>query len=72
MTASQRRQGIGRGLMAALEAKAEETGASSMIVLTDAKNEAALEVYRGLGYQGFAIALQKWLCEKGPYRVGDG
>jgi ribosomal protein S18 acetylase RimI-like enzyme len=63
-----RRQGVGQALMAELEARARSAGASSLNVLTAADNEAAVKLYRAMGFQAFSIGLQKWLTEDRPYR----
>lgn len=63
-----RRQGVGRALMAELEAQAHAAGASSLNVLTAADNVAAGALYRAMGLQEFSIGLQKWLTEDRPYR----
>jgi len=65
-----RRQGIARALMTELEVRARAAGASSLAVLTAAENEAAIALYRALGFQEFSIALQKWFTEDRPYREG--
>lgn len=65
-----RRQGIARALMTELEVRARAAGASSLAVLTAGENEAAIALYRALGFQEFSIALQKWFTEDRPYREG--
>ena len=69
VSASYRRQGIARALIAELEVRARAAGASSMAVLTAPDNDAALSLYRAMGFQEFSIALQKWFTEDRPYRV---
>ena len=61
-------QGVGRALMAELEARARSAGASSLAVLTAVDNEAAGALYRAMGFQEFSVGLQKWLTEDRPYR----
>ncbi len=63
-----RRRGVGRALMAELEARARSAGASSLAVLTAADNAAAAALYRAMGFQAFSVGLQKWLTEDRPYR----
>jgi ribosomal protein S18 acetylase RimI-like enzyme len=65
-----RRQGIARALMTELEVRARAAGASNLAVLTAAENEAAIALYRAMGFQEFSIALQKWFTEDRPYREG--
>lgn len=66
-----RRQGIARALMTELEAQACAAGASSVVVLTAADNDAAVGLYQAMGLQEFAIALQKWFTEDRPYRTSE-
>ena len=61
-------QGVGRALMAELEARARSAGASSLAVLTAADNEAAGALYHAMGFEAFSVGLQKWLTEGRPYR----
>ncbi len=61
------RQGVGRALMAELEVRARAAGASSLNVLTDDNNQAAVAIYRAMGFKQFSIALQKWFTEDRPY-----
>lgn len=63
-----RRMGIAQALMAEMERRARAAGASSLAVLTAADNEAALALYRAMGFDEFSIALQKWFTEDRPYR----
>jgi ribosomal protein S18 acetylase RimI-like enzyme len=63
-----RRRGIGRALMTELEVRARAAGASSLTVLTGADNETARALYHAMGFQEFAVALQKWFTEDRPYR----
>ena len=72
VTALHRRQGIGRSMMRAMQERAEVAGASSVVVLTDAENGAALSVYRATGFRTFAVALQKWLGQDRPFREHEG
>ena len=67
VSASYRRLGIARALMAELEARARAAGASSLAVLTDADNDPAKALYQAMGFEEFSIALQKWFIEN-PYR----
>lgn len=67
VTESFRRQGVARGLMTELEAKAREAGASSVAVLTGTDNESALSLYQAMGFRTFSVALQKWLSGERPY-----
>lgn len=54
-----RRQGVGRALVAALEAQARQAGATSWSVLTGSDNTAALALYQAAGFEPFSVALQK-------------
>jgi ribosomal protein S18 acetylase RimI-like enzyme len=63
-----RRRGVARALMTELEVRARTAGASSLAVLTAADNDAAVALYRAMGFQEFSVALQKWLTEDRPYR----
>ena len=63
-----RRRGIARALISELEMRARAAGASSLAVLTAANNDAAMAVYRAIGFQEFSVALQKWFTEDRPYR----
>jgi ribosomal protein S18 acetylase RimI-like enzyme len=63
-----RRRGVARALITELEGRARAAGASSLAVLTAADNEAAIALYRALGFQEFSIALQKWFTKLRPYR----
>lgn len=67
VSASYRRLGIARALMAELEARARAAGASSLTVLTAADNDPAKALYQAMGFEQFSIALQKWFIEN-PYR----
>jgi len=67
VSASYRRLGIARALMAELEARARAAGASSLAVLTAADNDPAKALYQAMGFEEFSIALQKWFIEN-PYR----
>ena len=68
VSADCRRQGVGRALVAELERRARAVGASSWNVFTGADNEAALALYRGVGFREFAVVLQKWITSARPYR----
>jgi len=72
VTAPHRLQGIGRSMMLAMQERAKVAGASSMVVLTDVENGAALSVYRATGFRAFAVALQKWLGQDRPFREHEG
>jgi ribosomal protein S18 acetylase RimI-like enzyme len=50
--------------MTELEARA--AGASRVSVLTAADKDAAMALYRAMGFQKFSIALRKWLTEDQP------
>jgi ribosomal protein S18 acetylase RimI-like enzyme len=63
-----RRRGIGRALLAEVEVRARAAGASNLVILTASDNEAAVALYREMGFQEFSIALQKWFTEDRPYR----
>jgi ribosomal protein S18 acetylase RimI-like enzyme len=63
-----RRQGIARAFMTELERRARAAGASNLAVLTAAHNDTAIALYRGMGFEEFSIALQKWFTEDRPYR----
>ena len=63
-----RRQGVARALMTELERRARAAGASNLVVLTAADNDMAIALYRGVGFDEFSIALQKWFTEDRPYR----
>ena len=63
-----RRRGIARALMAELERQARVAGASGLAVPTAADNDAAIALYRAMGFEEFSIALQKWFTEDRPYR----
>jgi ribosomal protein S18 acetylase RimI-like enzyme len=69
VSAPYRRQGIARALMTELEGRARAAGASSIAVLTATDNDAAVALYRAMGFQEFSIALQKWFTENRPYRA---
>lgn len=51
---SHRGQGYGRQILAALETKAEQVGASALILETGARNTQALRLYAAAGYEGIA------------------
>jgi ribosomal protein S18 acetylase RimI-like enzyme len=70
VSAHYRHRGIGRALMTELEVRARAVGASSVTVLTAADNRGAVALYRGMGFQEYSIALQKWLTDDRPYRDG--
>lgn len=57
--AAYRRQGVGGGLISFAEELARQSGAAEMIILTDFYNEAALGLYRSLGYRNHDLALSK-------------
>lgn len=66
-----RGRGVARALMLELEARARAAGASSLSVLTDEENAAALGVYQTMGFEKFSVALQKWFTEDRPYRQDE-
>lgn len=66
-----RRQGVARALIEALAAKAQAAGATSMTVLTDEENAAALRTYKALGFTPFSVALQQWFTDERPYRIAE-
>lgn len=54
-----RRQGVARALIAYAEDLARGRGATGLMVLTGADNEAALALYRALGFEDYDLALGK-------------
>lgn len=54
-----RRKGVGSLLVAYAEGLAHQAGATEMIIMTDFYNDAALGLYRSLGYQHHDLALSK-------------
>lgn len=59
--AAQRRRGIGRALMARVEALARGQGATRLVLLTGLRNAAAQAFYRAVGYADYALAMRKRL-----------
>ena len=58
---SYRRRGIGRALVARVEALAHERGATSLHLLTGLRNAEAQAFYRALGFSDLALAMAKSL-----------
>jgi GNAT superfamily N-acetyltransferase len=56
-----RRQGVGRALIGYAEDLARQSGAVELVILTDAENHPAQQLYRGLGYVDHDQALSKAL-----------
>jgi ribosomal protein S18 acetylase RimI-like enzyme len=52
--------------MTELEVRARAAGASGLAVLSAADNDAAVALYRAMGFQEFSVALQKWRPKIGP------
>ncbi len=67
-TQDYRHQGIARALMAETETQARTAGASGFCVFTGPDNAAALAVYQSMGFEVFAVGLQKWFSAGRPYR----
>lgn len=60
-----RRRGLARALVTRAEDLARQGGADELIILTDFYNDAAISLYRALGYQHHDIALSKPLVSTG-------
>jgi ribosomal protein S18 acetylase RimI-like enzyme len=60
--ATHRHQGVGRALMAQVEALARKHGATELVLLTGLKNQEAQAFYRALGYADAALAMDKRLA----------
>jgi len=56
-----RRQGVGQALIGYAEDLARQGGAVELVILTDAENHPAQQLYRGLGYVDHDQALSKAL-----------
>jgi ribosomal protein S18 acetylase RimI-like enzyme len=56
-----RRRGIGKALILHAEGLARQAGAGEMVILTGDDNQAALGLYRSLGYGDHDLALSKEL-----------
>ncbi len=54
-----RRQGVGRALVAQIEAAARAAGAGELVIITGLDNEGAQAAYRASGYAAWALAMQK-------------
>ncbi len=54
-----RRQGVGRALVAQIEASARAAGAGELVIITGFDNEGAQAAYRASGYANWALAMQK-------------
>ena len=54
-----RRQGVGRALLLYAESLARQSGAESLLILTDLSNGVAQALYHALGYEDDALALRK-------------
>ncbi len=54
-----RRQGVGRALVAQIEAAARAAGAGELVIITGFDNEGAQAAYRASGYANWALAMQK-------------
>ena len=54
-----RRRGVGRALIAWIEAVARAAGASDVVIITDFDNDVARAAYRAAGYADWALAMRK-------------
>lgn len=54
-----RRQGVGRALILYAESLAQQSGAESLLILTDLSNGVAQALYHTMGYVDDALALRK-------------
>ncbi len=54
-----RRQGVGRAMVAQIEAAARAAGAGELVIITGFDNEGAQAAYRASGYANWALAMQK-------------
>ena len=54
-----RRHGVGRALIARIEAAARAAGASDVVIITDFDNKVAQASYRASGYADWALAMRK-------------
>ena len=54
-----RRRGLARALLARVEAEARAAGASEVVIITGFDNEGAQAAYRAVGYDDWALAMQK-------------
>ena len=56
-----RRRGVGRALVEHAERLSRERGAADMLIMTGSDNAQAQALYRALGYDTYAVALNKKL-----------
>ncbi|MDQ2998152.1 MAG: GNAT family N-acetyltransferase [Chloroflexota bacterium] len=54
-----RRHGVGRALIAQVEAAAQAAGAGGLVIITGFDNEGAQAAYRASGYANWALAMEK-------------
>jgi ribosomal protein S18 acetylase RimI-like enzyme len=54
-----RRRGLGRALIAYAEQLARERGAAELLIMTGTSNLAAQALYRAVGYDTYAVALNR-------------
>ena len=59
-----RRQGVARALIARVEAAAQTAGASEVVIITGLDNDVARAAYRALGYDDWALAMQKCFLDE--------
>jgi GNAT superfamily N-acetyltransferase len=59
VAADQRRNGVGRGLFAAVEAWCRERGADDVTLTTAVRNEAALDFWRAMGFESWTYTMWK-------------
>jgi GNAT superfamily N-acetyltransferase len=61
---SYRRRGVARALIAYAEQLARERGAEEVIIMTGINNAAARALYHTMGYDSYAVALNRKITEK--------
>ena len=61
VTASHRGRGIGRALMDAAETRAQRDGAELLTLSARSDNDAAIGLYRSLGYDASGVLMHRWI-----------